>query len=173
MIQSTSFTKEECSTIINLSLELEGSTSDVNSKNVKKHRENISYTYYNIYKNKKVEWIFDRITDYLLYEQNIEVIKPFDIIHLHKYLAGNKFNRHRDIYFPNQVLNVGVCLNDNYDGGDFILYNPTQLIPKKAGLIYSFKNTTEHEVKEITKGIRYSLIIFLYKDNLKLKNNLI
>jgi hypothetical protein len=164
------FTKEECNTIIDLSLELEGTNRDVNSKNIERPSENISYTYYNIYKNKKVEWIFDRITDYLAHEKNIEVIKPFDIIHLHKYLVGNKFNRHRDIYYPNQVLNVGVCLNDDYDGGDFILYNPTQLIPKKEGFIYSFKNTTEHEVKEITKGIRYSLITFLYKDNLKNNN---
>lgn len=168
-----SFTQNECNTIINLSLELEGTDRDVNSKNVERPRENISYTYYNIYKNEKVEWIFNRITDYLFYEKNIEVIEPFDIIHLHKYLSGNKFERHSDIYYPNQILNVGVCLNDDYEGGDFILYNPTQLIPKKEGLIYSFKNTTEHEVKEITKGIRYSLIIFLYKDNLKLKNNLI
>jgi hypothetical protein len=167
------FTKEECNTIINLSLELEGNNRDVNSKNIERPSENITYTYYNIYKNEKVEWIFNRIIDYLIYEKNIEVIKPFDIIHLHKYLAGNKFERHRDIYYPNQLLNVGVCLNDDYDGGDFILYNPTQPIPKKQGLIYSFKNTTEHEVKEITKGIRYSLIIFLYKDNLKLKDNLI
>jgi hypothetical protein len=164
------FTKEECNTIIDLSLELEGTNRDVNSKNIERPSENISYTYYNIYKNKKVKWIFDRITDYLAHEKNIEVIKPFDIIHLHKYLVGNKFIRHRDIYYPNQVLNVGVCLNDDYEGGDFILYNPTQPIPKKAGLIYSFKNTTEHEVKEITKGIRYSLIIFLYKDNLKNNN---
>jgi hypothetical protein len=167
------FTKEECTTIINLSLELEGINRDVNSKNIERPRENISYTYYNIYKNEKIEWIFNRISDYLIHEKNIEVVKPFNVIHLHKYLSGNKFERHSDIYYPNQILNVGVCLNDDYDGGEFILYNPTQSIPKKQGLIYSFKNTTEHEVKEITKGTRYSLIVFLFKDNIRLKTNLI
>jgi len=168
-----SFTKEECTTIINLSLELEGTSRDGINANVERPRENISYTYYNIFRNEKVEWIFNKITDYLIHEKNIEVITPFDVIHLHKYLSGNKFERHKDIYYPNQVLNIGVCLNHDYEGGDFILYNPTQSIPKKEGLIYSFKNTTEHEVKEITKGIRYSLILFLYKDNVRLKNNLI
>jgi hypothetical protein len=167
------FTKEECNTIINLSLELEGTNRDVTSKNLERPRENISYTYYNIYKNEKVKWIFDRIEEYLLLDNDIKINKSFDVIHLHKYSSGNKFERHSDIYYPNQVLNVGVCLNDDYEGGDFILYNPTIIIPKKAGLIYSFKNTTEHEVKEITKGIRYSLILFLFKDNLRLKNNLI
>jgi hypothetical protein len=173
MSKLINFTKDECNTIINLSLELESINRDANSKNIERPSENITYTYYNIYKNEKVEWIFNRITDYLIYEKNVEVIKPFDIIHLHKYLSGNKFQRHRDIYYPNQLMNVGVCLNDDYEGGEFILYNPTQSIPKKRGLIYSFKNTTEHEVKEITKGIRYSLILFLYKDNVRLKNNLI
>jgi hypothetical protein len=120
-----------------------------------------------------VKWIFDKITEYLLVDQNIEIIKPFDIIHLHKYEAGNEFERHRDIYYPNQTLNVGVCLNDDYVGGDFILYGPEEVIPKVKGTIYSFKNTREHEVKKIESGLRYSLIIFLFKDNVRLKNNLI
>jgi predicted 2-oxoglutarate/Fe(II)-dependent dioxygenase YbiX len=64
-------------------------------------------------------------------------------------------------------LNVGVCLNDDYEGGHFIMYGPKQVIPKKAGTIYSFKNTREHEVTKIESGIRYSLIIFLYKENIK------
>ena len=45
-----SFSQNECNTIINLSLELEGTDRDVNSKNVERPRDNKSYTYYNIYK---------------------------------------------------------------------------------------------------------------------------
>jgi hypothetical protein len=48
------FTKKECNTIINLSLELVGNNRDVNSKNIERPSENITCTYYNIYKNKKV-----------------------------------------------------------------------------------------------------------------------
>jgi predicted 2-oxoglutarate/Fe(II)-dependent dioxygenase YbiX len=114
-----------------------------------------------------VKWIFDKITEYLLVDQNVEITKPFEVIHLHKYLSGNEFERHSDIYYPNQTLNVGVCLNDDYEGGDFILYGPKEIIPKKAGTIYSFRNTREHEVTKIESGIRYSLIIFLYKENIK------
>jgi hypothetical protein len=166
------FTKEECTSIINLSLELEGIKRDVNSKNVERPRENITYTYYNIYKNKKVEWIFKRIEEYLLIEKDIKIDKPFEVLHLHKYLEGNEFEKHKDVYYPKQVLNVGVCLNDDYDGGDFILYDPKIVVPKIPGLIYSFKNTTEHEVTKIEKGIRYSIILFLYNYNIK-SNNLI
>jgi hypothetical protein len=167
------FSKEECDKIINLTLEIEGTHRDGNSKNVERPSEKISYTYYNIYKDKNVDWIFDRITDYLVLDNDIEIIKPFDIIHLHKYEEGNQFKRHRDIYYPNQILNVGVCLNDDYVGGDFVLYGPTQIIPKIAGTIYSFKNTREHEVTKIESGIRYSLIIFLYKENMKSSVSLI
>lgn len=167
------FTKEECLRIINLTQVIEGTTRDVNSKNVERPREKISYTYFNIYKNDSVNWIFDKIKDYLILDNGIEVTNPFEVIHLHKYEAGNQFERHSDIYYPNQVLNVGVCLNDDYVGGDFVLYSPTQIIPKVAGTIYSFKNTREHEVKKIESGVRYSLIIFLNKDNIVNKVSLI
>jgi hypothetical protein len=64
-------------------------------------------------------------------------------------------------------------LNDDYVGGDFILYGPKEILPKKAGVIYSFKNTREHEITKIESGNRYSLIIFLNKDNVETKINLI
>jgi hypothetical protein len=167
------FTEEECDKIINLTTQVEGVRRDAHSTHVERPREKISYTYYNIYRNNDVEWIFDKITDYLLIDCETEIVKPFDIIHLHKYEPGNEFERHRDIYYPNQTLNVGVCLNDDYVGGDFILYGPKEVIPKIKGTIYSFKNTREHEVKKIESGLRYSLIIFLYKDNIKTKPILI
>ena len=167
------FSKEECNKIINLTLEIKGNYRDVNSKNVERPREKISYTYYNIYRNESVKWVFDKITEYLLVEQNVEITKPFEVIHLHKYVAGNEFERHSDIYYPNQKLNVGVCLNDDYEGGDFILYGPKEIIPKKAGTIYSFRNTREHEVTKIESGIRYALIMFLFKENIKEQISLI
>ena len=43
------FSKEECDKIINLTLEIEGTHRDVNSKTVERPREKISYTYYNNY----------------------------------------------------------------------------------------------------------------------------
>lgn len=173
MIENILFSKDECKRIINLTQHIKGTSRDANSKNIKRPRENISYTYYNICKNDNVDWIFNKITDYLVLNNDIKVIEPFSVIHLHKYEEGNRFERHRDVYYPNQILNIGVCLNDDYVGGDFVLYGPTQIIPKVAGTIYLFKNTREHEVKKIESGIRYSLIIFLYKDNIVSKTALI
>ena len=161
------FTKEECRKIIKMSDVLEGEYRDGLNANVERPSQNISYKYYNIYCNTDTEWIFNRLYEYLDVEKNIKINNPCNVIHLHEYTEGNLFVKHRDVYYPNQLLNIGVCLNDEYEGGEFILYNPTEILPKEEGYIYSFKNTRYHEVTEIKKGIRYSLIIFLYKDNLK------
>ena len=165
-----SFTKEECKKIIKLSDILDGVIRDGLNANVERPSETISYTYYNVYSNLNTQWIFDRLYEYLDVEKNLKINNPLDVIHLHKYNEGNLFQKHRDIYYPNQVLDVGVCLNDDYEGVEFILFNPTETLPKKEGYIYSFKNTQYHEVTEIKKGTRYSLIAFLYKDNLKNNN---
>lgn len=162
-----SFTKEECKKIIKLSDTLIGVIRDGANANVDRPSESISYKYYNIYCDADTEWIFNRLYEYLEVEKNLKINNPCSVIHLHEYMEGNLFVKHRDVYYPNQVLNIGVCLNDDYEGGEFILYNPTEILPKEEGYIYSFKNTRYHEVTEITKGTRYSLIIFLYKDNLK------
>ena len=108
-----SFSKEECGRIINLTQEIEGTHRDANSTHVERPREKITYTYYNIFRNENVDWIFDKITQFLLLDENVEIVKPFEVIHLHKYEAGNQFERHNDVYYPNQKLNVGVCLNDD------------------------------------------------------------
>ena len=165
-----SFTAEECKKIINLSNALDGVIRDGINANVERPSETISYTYYNIYSNLDTQWIFDRLYLYLDTTQKIKINNPLNVIHLHKYNEGNLFQKHRDIYYPNQVLNVGVCLNDDYEGGEFILFNPTEILPKKEGHIYSFKNTRFHEITEIKKGTRYSLIAFFYKDNFKNNN---
>lgn len=167
------FSKEDCDNIIALTSVLEGTYRDVNLKNIDRPREKISYTFFNITRKSTTNWIFDRISDYIVAELGLEILKPFEVIHLHKYDVGNEFERHRDIYYPNQVLNIGVCLNDDYVGGDFILYGPKEILPKKTGTIYSFKNTREHEITKIESGNRYSLIIFLNKDNVKTQVNLI
>ena len=61
---------------------------------------------------------------------------------------------------------MGVCLNDNYEGGEFILHNPEFFLPKKSGEIYTFPSARMHEVKEILNGERWSIIGFLHIDNL-------
>ena len=67
---------------------------------------------------------------------------------------------------PTKIWNVGVCLNDNYQGGDFTVYDPTIILPKEAGSIYSFESQRPHEVSPILSGERWSIIGFLERGHI-------
>lgn len=157
-----SFTKEECNLIINLSKTLSKVERDESPRP-------ISYDFYSIGWNGDTRWIFDRMDSYFTESTGIKVVKQLDAVHLFDYSVGDKFGKHRDIYYPGQVWNIGVCLNDDYEGGDFVLYNPNKILPKVQGEIYTFECKREHEVLEITKGNRWSLIGFYFYEHLDLK----
>ena len=72
--------------------------------------------------------------------------------HFLQYDNGGKFEKHADTYYKTQIHNVGVCLNNNYDGGEFVLYNPEEQLPKETGNIYTFPSVRFHEVKKIIKS---------------------
>lgn len=161
------FTKDECIQIINF------------SKTLLKVERNeyprpISYDFYSIGWNQNTKWIFDRMDSYFTQTTGIEVVKQLDVIHLFDYSVGDRFVRHRDIYYDNQIYNIGVCLNNDYEGGEFVLYEPEyKILPKKTGEIYTFNHSYEHEVLEVTKGHRWSLIGFYFYKNLNLKKSLL
>lgn len=157
-----SFTKEECDLIINLSKTISKVERDESPRP-------ISYDFYSIGWNDDTRWIFDRMDSYFTESTGIKVIKQLDAVHLFDYSVGDKFGRHRDIYYTGQVWNIGVCLNDDYEGGDFALYNPNKILPKIKGEIYTFECKREHEVLEVTKGNRWSLIGFYFYEHLDLK----
>lgn len=157
------FNAEECNNIIRLSDELKEVHRNDSDRG-------ISYTFWSIGNEAKYAWIFDRFNSFLEQEHSdLKVIKNIDAIHLFRYKKGNSFTRHKDIYYDNQAYNVGVNLTDNYGGGEFKLYNPDIVLEKKAGKLYQFYHTREHEVTEITSGERWSLIGFYFYDNISKK----
>ena len=157
------FSKEECQDIINLSLTLERVERD-------EYPRAISYDFYSIGNNDSTRWIFDRLDSYFEEETGIKVVKQLDAVHLFDYSEGDKFMKHKDIYYKDQIHNIGVCLNDDYEGGEFVVYNPEKhILPIEAGRIYTFRHNYEHEILEIKKGHRWSLIGFYFYEHLDLK----
>ena len=64
-------------------------------------------------------------------------------------------------------LSMTVLLNDNYEGGEFqfVTYNKEECdinTPEfnKTGSIVVFPSDVEHRVTPVTKGIRYSLVVW-------------
>jgi predicted 2-oxoglutarate/Fe(II)-dependent dioxygenase YbiX len=158
------FTKEECENIILLAKEFEVKTSNDYFEN-----KNIKYNTYNINRDTATQWIFDRMFEYFTKTTGIRISNPLDILHIHNYKEGDVFKKHKDNLYPTQIHNIGVCLNDDYEGGEFVLYEPYFVLPKTQGSIYTFESLRTHEVKEITKGERWSIILFLHTNNLELK----
>lgn len=161
------FTASECKSIISLSKVLEENHS---STIFKGSRKVFDYFYYTIVRNISTQWIFDRFKLYLeeFYPNN--TLGEHPQLYLHRYPAGCKFERHNDsTTHPNQLVNIGACLNNTYTGGEFIFYSPDEILPKVPGTIYHMDSNRDHEVLEIIEGERWSLITFLSSKDLSIK----
>ena len=69
--------------------------------------------------------------------------------------------------YPNRHYSALVYLNSNYTGGQIFFPNQN-LIPKtEPGTLLQFKGTKEflHGVTEVTNGERYTIVIFLTKND--------
>lgn len=163
------FTKEECEKIISIA-----SSSFMNdSKTYFRYDENIKYKVSNLIRDENTDWIFDKILNFFTNKTGIKIKKPLNILHIHNYKEGDYFKKHKDNLYPSQIHNIGVCLNDDYVGGEFVLYEPYEVLPKKQGEIYTFQSLRLHEVKKIESGERWSIIAFLHIENLELKKELL
>lgn len=163
-MQNIKFSLEECRRIIAFSDSLvEYHSSTIFKRNLKE----FNYFYYTILRNQDTQWVFDKLKLYLddIYPGN--KLDKHPQLYLHKYPVGSRFEIHNDATtHPNQLLNIGVCLNREYEGGDFILYEPEIVLPKIPGTIYHIESYRDHEVLRITEGVRWSLITFLNADDL-------
>ena len=131
--------------------------------------QKISYSYYDFYLNDETEWVFNRLNNFFTENTGIKIKKTLECLHIHKYITGNQFTKHNDVYYEDQMYNVGICLTDSHEGGDFILYDPETTLNKKTGNSYIFDCKRMHEVTEITNGERWALIGFLFLYNLDIK----
>ena len=151
MDHSQGFTLEECKRII------EGRTGAKHSSNLFTN-DDIDYYYYIL----KDRWILERIANLFKGDYPDNTIADMEEIYLHEYFPNCRFRRHSDkVLYPDHLLNIGVALNDDYEGGEFMLYDPDYTVPKQAGLLYSYDSGREHEVLLLKEGKRYSLNLFL------------
>jgi predicted 2-oxoglutarate/Fe(II)-dependent dioxygenase YbiX len=161
IIQQSLFTKEECDSII-----LYNNTDILNWK-----MEDRNYYSQPINYSLENNWLFNKLKTFV--EENIDIkIKTLKkTIHFHKFTKGDWFGKHNDVR-DNRVYAIGVLLNDTFDGGEFKLYNPNEiLLNKTVGNSYIFDVTTLHEITPILEGERYSLLWFLQKEHIKFNAN--
>jgi hypothetical protein len=158
------FNKNECTTIME---HVSGNVTIWDNIDRKYNSQSILYSENN-------KWIFDKLRTFFEEETGLTILKLNETIHFHIFKEGDRFEKHNDAK-KNRLYAVGVLLNDDFTGGDFIFYDKeVKTIKKTNGISYIFDVIVEHEVKIITKGIRCSLLWFLDNNNIKLnKTNLI
>ena len=150
------FSKEECRSII-------WDTSRViKGWDMKDRRYNsLSVEYTN-----DTKWIFDRLKNFFEDETDLKIIKIKKEIHFHKFSKGDWFGKHNDNR-DKRLYGVGVLLNEDFEGGEFKMYNESELtLDKLIGNTYLFDVRIEHEVTPIISGNRYSLLWFLQDEHI-------
>jgi hypothetical protein len=161
LIQKILFNQQECQSIIDIT-------------KLKKQNWNYKdriYESMSIEYNENTIWLFDKLKDFVEKETNIKIGIIKKTIHFHRFVKGDWFGKHNDIR-NNRLYAVGVLLNDNFQGGDFKLYNPTeQTLDKVIGNTYLFDVRIEHKITPILDGERFSLLWFLQNEHIKTTTN--
>jgi hypothetical protein len=155
------FNKEECESIIL------GNDTDITNWRMGDRKYNSQPINYSL----ETKWLFDKLKDFVERETNIEIITIKKTIHFHKFTKGDWFGKHNDVR-DSRLYAVGVLLNDDFEGGNFKLYNSNEIILDKViGNTYLFDVRIDHEITPILKGERYSLLWFLENEHIKMKTN--
>ena len=133
------------------------------------------------------QWIYDTIWPYMQ-EANERAGWKYDIkgaesMQITRYKKGGFYSFHKDgkgdhlsaydlpdsefMHGHVRKLSMTVLLNDNYEGGEFqfATYGNEKCeitTPEfnKTGMIIMFPSDMEHRVAPVTKGIRYSLVVW-------------
>ena len=111
--------------------------------------------------NKEAEWNFEisSAEDYQVakYEVGDHYKTHMDSIGTHstRYLAKDNPNLHN----KTRKMSMSLILNDDYEGGDLILFN-TRIPKQETGSMIFFPSFLSHEVTPVTKGTRYSLVMW-------------
>lgn len=150
---------------------LTGSGHDPNARNCSvipiSHQEFISK---NPEKRQEIDqYLFDTIHKYLeeygkcFPETDLEIQEDSGY-ELLKYDEGQFYVQHTDSFKTSpRALTVIISMNDDYNGGEFCFFDRELVYKLKKGSILMFPSNFmyPHEIKEVTKGTRYSIITWL------------
>jgi hypothetical protein len=143
-------------------------------------KTNTSYRVFVIKNTLETEWMFNKLLEWFSNVNDIRINydNKIESCTLHQYCVGDKFSKHRDLMEGSETrrYNLGIQLNDSYDGGEYLCWdddNNEVLISKQIGTALSYHCRILHEIKEITNGERWSIVMPIKKHHLIEKINLI
>ena len=113
----------------------------------------------------QVEVLIEEYKKYILpYGLPIVECSPFSLRQMHQ---GDYYEEHNDDGVGSATgehkITVSICLNENYEGGEFTFFQESLIYTLKKGDVLMFPSSFQypHGVKKITKGTRYQLVLWL------------
>ena len=181
------FNKRECNKIINLHKTYKNYGFNYDWYNFMYDENNRTKAHtsrfyaYLIPNTPHTKWLFNKMQMFFEETTGLKFTKEMESCQLYKYATGDVFYKHIDLHplFPKRRYNLGINLNENYDGGEYYCWdgmfeNDTlEIIPKDAGTICVYHSRQLHEIKEITKGERWSLVTKIESDTINEKQSII
>lgn len=178
-LNDTMFSSEELERIIVLGKRFSPKRATTTGKGEDCLEQRRSFTsWLNI--NEETNWIYRRITDNVISAN--EAYWRYDLEKIEKIQFTSYFGEENGVYHAhidplswantsNRKLSLVLQLSDpsEYEGGELRLHtsNAPDVIKKKKGLTVFFPSHTLHEVTPITKGTRYSLVVWVHGPNLR------
>ena len=112
--------------------------------------------------------VFNRVIREYSKEHELFSCKRHTDFRLNKYIEGGFMSKHCDNIHHSHGQEYGfpqvsalLFLNDDYDGGEFVVADKVYNTKKGSGIIFPSNFMFPHEVKPITKGIRWSVVTWL------------
>jgi hypothetical protein len=162
LIQSILFTKEECERIIGLK-----NVYPLLGDNGRRDEfEDFRYKYYTLKYASDIEWVLKRMCDFFEKEMKMPIFLKPTKLNLHHFTVGDEFGKHIDTGNPIKQWNVGLILNEDFIGGDYIIYDENDnpiVIDKKVGNVCIYQSQIPHQVTPVIEGERWSIAMFIYK----------
>jgi PKHD-type hydroxylase len=168
--QQILFTKDECDKLIQLRFDLEQTLSDGGYPD----RVDINYKQWTIVKDNSLDYLFNRIIDFVSTKFGVEVLEFNEPAWIYQYEINDGYIMHTDNILDRRFT-IGVQLSDEYEGGDLMVdYNKQRIIVNKdIGNCYVFESTLLHGVSPVTSGSRFNFLTFMFKHNVKHNRTLI
>lgn len=166
------FTDEEIQKIIDIGLAEQTKKAEISNKktiNEDIRKAEVSW----IFPNEKTEWLFRKLTDLITSANarffNFHLIGMFEGLQFTIYKdGGDKYEPHLDKVYAKTARKLSFVLQlsdpEDYEGGELKLYTGHEpvTVEKEKGLLCSFPSYTLHGVTPVTKGTRYSLVIWVH-----------
>lgn len=183
--QEVIFTEEECKKIIEYSkiypasaekrkleskIDIKTGRVDLLFPSINGKKEGKAFFVYDIDRDENTNWIFKKLLNWFQKVSDIQLKETPTVngLTLLNYKVGDFFMRHMDIYenfeWRRWTLNVQLC--DEYKGGDYVLYldDKEVILNKAVGNTIAYWAGTEHEIKEIEEGERWSIVCSVGKN---------